>query len=81
MLIGLLLGDAHIQRRSPTANSRLMYGQSEVHKEYFYHIFNIFKSFCFAKRQMVLHQKLKLIAPPPEGAPTNPFWAEVFIIL
>jgi hypothetical protein len=47
ILIGLLLGDAHIQRRSATANSRLMYIQSaEVHKEYFNHVFNVFLSFC-----------------------------------
>jgi hypothetical protein len=36
VLIGILLGDAHIAKRSPTANSRLVYGQTaELHKEYF----------------------------------------------
>jgi hypothetical protein len=41
-----LLGDAHISRRSLTANSRLHYGQTTKHKEYFYFVFNIFISFC-----------------------------------
>jgi len=41
-----LLGDAHISRRSPTANSRLYYGQSSKHKEYFFFVFDLFKSFC-----------------------------------
>jgi hypothetical protein len=30
ILVGILLGDAHIARRSPTGNSRLMYTQSAV---------------------------------------------------
>jgi hypothetical protein len=41
-----LLGDAHISKRSLTANSRLHYGQTTKHKEYFYFVFNNFKSFC-----------------------------------
>jgi len=45
-LVGLLLGDAHIQKRSSTSNSRLIYVQSEVHKDYFNYVYNIFKSFC-----------------------------------
>ena len=32
VLIGILLGDAHISRRSPTANSRLVYGQTIKHE-------------------------------------------------
>ena len=36
VLVGILLGDAHIVRRSSTANSRLVYAQTAVaHKEYF----------------------------------------------
>jgi len=47
VLIGTLLGDAHIVRRSPTGNSRLVYAQTaEQHKEYFYLVYNIFKPFC-----------------------------------
>jgi len=47
VLVGILLGDGHIVRRSLTSNSRLVYGQSGViHKEYFYHVYNIFSPFC-----------------------------------
>ena len=47
ILIGILLGDGHISRRSSTANSRLIYAQTAVtHKEYFDHVFKIFLPFC-----------------------------------
>ena len=47
MLIGILLGDAHIVRRSPTSNSRLVYAQTVVkHKEYFDFVYNLFVPFC-----------------------------------
>lgn len=47
ILVGILLGDAHIARRSPTANSRLVYGQTAIkHKEYFEYVFSFFISFC-----------------------------------
>ena len=47
VLIGILLGDAHIVRRSPTANSRLVYSQTAVkHKEYFDYVFSFFLPFC-----------------------------------
>ena len=46
ILIGLLLGDGHLQCRN--GNSRFIYGQSslrEHHLNYFYHIFDLFKPF------------------------------------
>lgn len=47
ILIGILLGDSHISRRSSTANSRLIYAQTAItYKECFDHVFNIFASFC-----------------------------------
>jgi hypothetical protein len=47
VLIGILLGDAHIVKRSPTANSRLVYAQTAIkHKEYFDYVFNFFLPFC-----------------------------------
>lgn len=41
-----MLGDAHISKRTLTSNSRLHYGQTTKHKEYFDFVYNIFKSFC-----------------------------------
>lgn len=46
IMIGLLLGDGHIQTRY--SNGRFIYAQSslrEHHLNYFYHIFSIFKPF------------------------------------
>lgn len=37
----------YIVLKTSTANSRLMYAQTAVaHKEYFNHVFSIFKSYC-----------------------------------
>jgi hypothetical protein len=47
ILIGILLGDAHIVRRSSTYNSRLVYAQTALmHEEYFNYVYSFFKSFC-----------------------------------
>ena len=46
IIIGLLLGDGHIQSRN--GNSRFIYGQSSLrihHLNYFYHILELFKDF------------------------------------
>ena len=48
IIIGLLLGDGHIQSRQLNGNCRFMYGQSslrENHLNYFNHIFELFKPF------------------------------------
>jgi hypothetical protein len=47
-MIGLLLGDGHIQKRSLNDNSRLLYGQSslrEHHLNYFNHVLSLFKPY------------------------------------
>lgn len=46
-LTGILLGDGHIQRRSPNQNSRFNFVQTSVkHLEYFKYVFNLFKPYC-----------------------------------
>ena len=48
IMIGLLLGDGHIQKRSINGNSRFIYGQSSLrlhHLNYFYHVFELFKPY------------------------------------
>ena len=43
ILIGILLGDAHIDRRTSTSNSKLVYAQTAVaHKEYFDYVLSFF---------------------------------------
>jgi hypothetical protein len=47
VLIGILLGDAHIVKRSSTGNARLMYAQTAIaHKAYFEYVYSFFHSFC-----------------------------------
>lgn len=47
VLIGILLGDAHVAKRSPTGNSRVVYAQTaELHKNYFELVYSIFEPFC-----------------------------------
>ena len=46
ILVGILLRDAHIAKRSATANSRLVYGQTTKHKEYFDYVLEFFKPYC-----------------------------------
>ena len=47
ILIGILLGDGHIVRKSSTANARLVYAQTAIkHKEYFNYVLSHFIDFC-----------------------------------
>ena len=48
IIVGLLLGGGHIQKRSLTGNSRFLYGQSSIrihHLNYFNHVLELFKSY------------------------------------
>ena len=48
IMIGLLLGDGHIQKRSINGNSSFIYGQSSLrlhHLNYFNHVFELFKPY------------------------------------
>ena len=47
VLVGILLGDAHIVKRSSTSNARLMYAQTAIaHKAYFEYVYSFFHFFC-----------------------------------
>jgi len=59
ILVGILLGDAHIRRRSPTCNSNLIFAQTAVkHKEYFYYVYGFFKPFCIKDYSPLLNMNL-----------------------
>ena len=48
IIIGLLLGDGHIQKRSINGNSRFIYAQSSLrlqHLNYFNHILELFRPY------------------------------------
>ena len=58
ILVGILLGDAHIAQRSVTSNSRLVYAQTAIsHKNYFNLVFDHFKPFC-VKNYIPQHRKI-----------------------
>ena len=47
ILVGILLGDAHIVQRTSTANSRLVYAQTAIaHKQYFDYVLSFFIAYC-----------------------------------
>ena len=58
IMIGLLLGDGHIQKRSINGNSRFIYGQSSLrihHYNYFYHILELFKPYI--SKEFIIKEK------------------------
>lgn len=46
VIIGLLLGDGHLESQNNKITYRLKVGQTLKHKIYVYHLFDIFKNFC-----------------------------------
>jgi hypothetical protein len=46
ILIGLLLGDLHSQKRTKTGNAIFRFEQGIVHKEYIFDLYESFKSYC-----------------------------------
>jgi len=46
ILIGLLLGDLCAQKRSSKGNTNLHFEQGIKHKDYIFHLFDLFKNFC-----------------------------------
>jgi len=45
ILIGLILGDVHASKAS-SKNTRFLFEQGEVDREYLYHLYEIFKDYC-----------------------------------
>jgi LAGLIDADG DNA endonuclease family len=46
ILVGLLLGDLHIRKDSPTINSYLRFEQGLIHKDYLFHLHDLFQNYC-----------------------------------
>jgi len=58
IIIGLLLGDGHIQKRSVLGNSRFIYAQSSLrthHLNYFNHVLDLFKPYL--SKDFILKEK------------------------
>ena len=46
VIIGLMLGDLHAEKRNPNSNTRLQFKQSIVNKPYIDHLYSMFKEYC-----------------------------------
>jgi len=46
ILVGLLLGDLYAQKRTIVGNTCLLFEQGFVHKDYIYHLFELFGLYC-----------------------------------
>jgi hypothetical protein len=72
IIIGLLLGDGHIQNRNSSENSRFLYAQSSLrvnHLNYFNHIFELFKPY--------ISKELKIKSRTTFDNRTNKFYSSV----
>lgn len=56
ILVGLMLGDGFIQSRGESGNARLFFEQGIIHKDYLYHLFNLFKPFCSTEPKEYIHK-------------------------
>src|SRR5579859_1958141 len=49
IIIGCLLGDLTIERKTVNNNARLQYKQSIINKEYINHLYSLFNPYCGSK--------------------------------
>lgn len=69
-LIGHILGDGCLIKHSPksingTSNARFLFSQSHVREEYFYHVYNMFKSYC--KGECTRYSRYSKLTGPYQG--------------
>jgi hypothetical protein len=46
ILIGLFLGDLHGRKQTVNGNAYLYFEQGLIHKDYIFHLYDLFKSYC-----------------------------------
>lgn len=66
ILIGLLLGDLSARRPKPTVNTRLLFAQGIIHKDYLLHLYELFKDLCKAAPVIVTpmaHKQTEKVYP------------------
>jgi len=49
ILVGLLMGDLFMQKRTVNSNPILYFEQGLVHKDYLFHLYELFSSYCRSK--------------------------------
>nr|QVG61540.1 hypothetical protein [Rhizoctonia sp.] len=53
ILVGLLLGELCCKKQIKTWNPRLVFEQGVCHKDYVYHLYELFKDYCLSAPKMV----------------------------
>jgi len=48
ILVGLLLGDLHVEKQKTSVNARLKFSQGVIHEYYLLHLYELFQIFCGA---------------------------------
>lgn len=46
IIVGIILGDAHLRRRTKNGNPHIIFGQSFVNFPYLWHVFTLLSSYC-----------------------------------
>jgi hypothetical protein len=49
ILVGLLLGDLCIRKTTKNSNPRCQFSQGLIHKDYLFHLYDLFKYFCLSE--------------------------------
>lgn len=71
ILLGLVLGNAHIERPSPNHNSRLTIKQSVSNLKYVQYLFNLLSKFCGSKYKSHIGQDKRPDRAPIESSKFN----------
>jgi len=58
IMVGLLLGDSHAQRRSK--NTNIFFEQSILHKDYLMHLYELFKLYCISEPKLSVRAPSKV---------------------
>ena len=54
VIIGVLLGDCHAQKRCPNSNVSLLFSQAGNNIEYGHHLYTLFKTYCLSAPKVSL---------------------------
>lgn len=46
VIVGIILGDAHLRRRSKNGNTHIIFGQSFIYFPYIWHVFTLLSPYC-----------------------------------
>ena len=53
IMVGSLLGDLGMQKKTPNSNPRCQFVQGLIHIEYLYHLYDLFEDYCGTEPKIV----------------------------